>query len=183
MTSRYILRSAFNKNGDHLFRPINVVESDIEKSILWDAEHRKGREFVKRSFCIIRYEWGLKKLPLADHPSSSNPFGVFSKKAVDALGAELEKHGDLYHLDISSGEDYFLYDCWSFVHYNEISTRKTHDGKSIKVIEIADTNNIPSVFSGDKWPGLIVTDAFKQIAESTGLTGMVFSPVEIIVTD
>jgi len=178
----FIVLPAFDKDGSHMFKSLGSTDFDRQKYLQWRFDHQKGREFTKKSFGEIHYEWDSvnpDELPVADFPSSSNPFGIFSCKAVDALRDLLEKFGDLHPIIMTTGEAYFLYDCWSFVDYEYATPVNASAGTLIRCIDLDGSLVLPEVFCGSKWPGLIVAEQFKQTAEDAGLTGMVFAPIQI----
>lgn len=180
--NRYVALAVFDKKGMHAFRSAGPVDDDIRKSIQWGLDHQKGREFASKSFGLMRYRWadcGQVKLPIADMPSSPNSFGIFSEKAVNVLRVLLEKHGDIHPLIMESGERYFLFDCWSFVQFESILIANIEGIGNIKGFDVASDIILPDVFSNKKWPGLIVNEQFKSLAEDAGLSGAIFSPVTI----
>ncbi len=182
----HAVNNVFDKKGTNLFRSVCVTDADRKKYISWLFEHQKGREHAKNSFGITHYQWDPTDpvdIPIADHPCSGTPAGVFSKRAIDALHDQLTTHGDLHSLKMDDCEGYYLFDCWSFVACNDFVSSGACDGGVIKKITVSSAITLPCVFMLENAPGLVVSDQFKQLVESNNLTGMVFSPVEIIFTD
>jgi len=155
----------------------------MKKSLQWDFDHQKGREFVKNSFGKMRHTWypeDNQNVPIADFPPSCAVSGFFSEKAINVLRDLLEKHGDLHNASIKSGENYFLYDCWSFVDFGRMGIANIFDGGHIKSITVSPVDFVfPEVFLCKGYPRLVVNEQFKQIADDNKLTGIVFSPIKV----
>ncbi len=184
--TRYVITNAFDKKGMSLFKTIAVADADRKRHITWCLDHQKGREYVKNSFGITQYMWeplDPPGLPIADHPCSGFPGGAFSKQGVDVLGERLNAHGDLHPLKMDDESEYYLFDCWSFVICKSFTSSGACNGGVIKSIVVQQGTELPDVFMIKKSPWLIVDEVFKELAESNNLTGMVFSPVEIIFSD
>ncbi len=182
----YMISESFDKKGRNIFKCIGVTDADSKKHTLWFFDHQKGREYVKNSFGVTHYMWeplDPHKMPIADYPCSGVPGGVFSKRAVDVLRDRLSVHGDLHPLQMESGESYYLFDCWADIDCNGFVASSAIDGGVIKSIAFSSTTILPDLFMIKGSPYTVVDESFKELVESNGLTGMVFSPVEIIFSD
>jgi len=178
----YNITTDYDKNGISRFKDIIISPSDMKKNLQCDFDHQKGREYTKKSFGEMRHRWWQDKgpeLPIADCPSSCAPGGFFSERAVNVLRDLFEKYGDLHQIIMETGENYFLYDCWSFVDYIHLGVADITDDGDIKSITVLDDFVFPEVFLCKSWPGLIVDEKFKQIADDNELTGIVFSPIKV----
>ncbi len=122
-------------------------------------------------------------MPIADYPSSGFPSGVFSKRAIDLLRDRLLAQGDLHPLKMGDGTDYSLFDCWTRITSSSFVSSGVCDGGIIKSMTVPAGTELPDLFMLNKSARLIVDEAFKELVESADLTGMVFSPVEIIYSD
>lgn len=175
----YLLRPEFDQDGDTVFRSVGVISADRKKWLNWVFNHQHGRDAVKDAFGIIRYEWrDPKGKPVADFPSSGDPGGTYSARAVEALRDMLEANGDLHSLQFENDEiQYFLFDCWSKFEATPNPEFNMFQPTSLKSISINGDAILPDICIVKSVPGLIVSERFKAVAETAGLTGMVFSEV------
>jgi len=170
----YILSTGWDADGNNLYKCISATDADKDKYIEWLIDHQKGRVFTKKSFGEMHFQWeplDPANMPIADFPSGGGPGGIFSRKAVNALIQWLDNAGDLHSLIMDEKDQYFLFDCWVY-----ISIISMENGS----ITINAGTALPDLFRDSARPGLFVNESFKQSAESAGLTGMVFSPVDVV---
>ncbi len=180
--TRYVITGAYDEKGTNLFKSISVTDADRKKHMSWFFDHQKGREYVKKSFGVTHYRWSPfdpSNMPIADCPD----WVAFSQRAIDVLRERLAPYGDLHPLIMESGEDYYFFDCWADIACNGFVASSAIDGGVIISITFSSGTILPDLFMIKGSPYPVVDESFKELVESSGLTGMVFSPVEIIFAD
>ena len=180
----FLLSPAYDKDGDTIFRSVGVIPKDSKKLVAWHGRHQQGRQEAKNSFEHLRYHWRDPKIKIiADYPSGSSG-DVFSSKAITILHEMLEANGDIHPLVFEEIDvSYSLFDCWSFVGAKTNEDYNWFRDGSLKTLTVENSEDLPDVFVVKKpktIPGLIVSERFKTAAEQAGLTGMVFTEIEII---
>ncbi len=177
--TKYVITGAYDEKGTNQFKSISVTDEDRKKHISWFFDHQKGREYAKSTFGITHYMWeplDPPEMPFADCPD----WVAFSQRAIDVLRERLTPYGDLHPLIMESGEDYYFFDCWADITCNRFVASSPFDGGVIKSITLSSGTILPDLFMIEGSPYPVVDESFKQLVESAGLTGMVFSPVEIV---
>ena len=171
---RYLLKRPWDINGNNISKRIGCTDDDRRTFTNWMLDHKKGREFVKRTFGEMHFMWeplDPVDMPITDYPYTGWPGGIFSQKAIDILGCYLETEGDLHPVIMTDLSTYYLFDCWSRIalaDYDETS------------ITISTNIQLPVVFNAHHITELFVSEDVKRLCEQSGLTGMVFSPVKVI---
>lgn len=178
----YLLTSAYDQQENSVFRSVGVVDADRQRLTAWRFAHQQGREFTRAAFDSMRFEWrDPKQKPIADFPASTEPGGIYSARAVDALRGFLEPNGDIHALEfVDPVIRYFLFDCWSDVVVMPNTGYNLFHPESLKSIAVNPETPMPDIFNTDNISGLLVSERFKAAAETAGLTGMVFTEVTVI---
>lgn len=181
-TKIFFLQPQFTQSGDTVFRSVGVSPDDRGKMVAWYGCHQLGRGATKSSFGLLHYTWrDPQRKKIADFPSCGEPGGIYSAKAIEVLKKMLEANGDIHPLAFEGNEaDYFLFDCWSKLDGTPNLEFNMFQPASLKSISINGDTVLPDICIVDRLPGLIVSEQFKAAAEAAGLTGMVFSEVEVI---
>lgn len=177
----FFLQPKYTPKGDTVFRSVGVSPEDRKKMVAWYGSHQHGREVTKTSFGTLHYAWrDPQRKKIADFPSCSDPGGVYSAKAIEALREMLEANGDIHPLVFEEEAlSYFLFDCWSKCQVTLNTEFNPFQSGSLKSITVGANAVLPDVCIVDRIPGLIVSVRFKAAAEAAGLTGMVFTQVEV----
>ncbi|MDP2759905.1 MAG: hypothetical protein Q8O64_05795 [Sideroxyarcus sp.] len=181
----YLIRSLYDDGGDTVFRSVGVAGECRSMLTRWYLFHSMGRNDTREAFGKVHFEWrDLSSKPIADFPSCTVPDGVWSVKAVEVLGDFLRANGDLHPLMFEDDSDkYMLYDCWSKFSAQPNEGFSSFVPTSLKSIAIGRGIVLPDIFSASIEIGLMVSERFKEAAEAAGLTGMVFTEVEVIRND
>lgn len=177
----FFLQPQFTESGDTVFRSVGVTREDMPAMTKWYFTHQEGREVTKASFGVKRFCWrDPRRKKIADFPSSGEPGGIYSVKAVNVLRDLLEPSGDLHRLMFEGNEaEYFLFDCWSKLQATPNSEFNMFRLGSLKSIAVKSDAVLSDICSVDGLPGLVVSERFKLTAEAAGLTGMQFYEIEI----
>lgn len=176
----YQLRPEYDRTGESVFRAICIADKDMDAFLQWNGEHSKGREHARLAFKTNHFEWNdpISK-PEADFPGAA--MALFSARAADALRPFLEANGDLHPILVNDQPgQYFFYDYWSWLDATTNPEFNMFVPGSLKSIFITPGAVIPDIFEGPGLVGLMVSEQFKVAAEAAGLSGMVFTEVEVI---
>lgn len=178
----FFLQPQFTESGDTVFRSVGVTREDMPAMTKWYFTHQEGREVTRASFGVKKFCWrDPKRKKIADYPSSGEPGGIFSAKAVGVLRDLLEPSGDIHRLMFEGNEaDYFLFDCWSKLQATPNQEFNMLQPGSLKSISVRSDTALPDICIVDRLPGLIVSERFKLRAEAAGLTGMQFLELAVI---
>lgn len=179
MNKIYFLQPQYTKSGDTVYRSVIIAKDDRHAHIKWLGLHQVGRETTKAGFGVRRIVWSdPPKKKIADFPSSGEPGGIYSTKAIEALREILEANGDIHPLVLEDeAADYFLFDCWSKCQATPNPEFNSFQPGSLRSITVESDAVLTDVCIVDRLPGLIVSERFKAATEAAGLTGMVFTQV------
>lgn len=179
------MRHASDDKGESVFRSVGVIDGDRQRLTSWRLAHQQGREITAASFGAIHFEWRDAQSKLvADFFPSTEPGGIYSAKAIDALKEFLEANGDIHPLEfVDSATHCFLFDCWSRFEADPDAGFSFFDAGRLKSIMVKAMVVQPDIFIAKGIPGLFVSERFKAAAEAAGLTGMTFTEVEVIQND
>ena len=178
MTSTYfLLWPAFDSNGDPVFLPLSMLNEDIKPFIEW----RKNRKSEGGPKPLMRYQWVKSEGgDVCDLPPSGEAGGIWSDLAVNALREFMVSSGELFPVDVEGRDGYSLFLCSSLLKGQMNESYRFWNPLSLSRIELNTPISLPPAFLVAHVAPLIVSAEFKSAAESAGLTGMVFHPVEVL---